>query len=84
MDGGEGHPHECEARVEPAYRESLHRLHAAHLSDVDGFNSTRYNPVQGFVRLDSIDEDAMLEYLILTNGKLVLDVVSNAERPESG
>ncbi len=51
------------------------------LHDVPGFNAKRYRPVQGFALLDSDDEMALFEHLIRTNGKLLLDVINNAERP---
>lgn len=53
------------------------------LTEVTGLNAKRYSTVQGFAKLDPTDELAMLRHLIATNADLILDVLNNAQRPET-
>lgn len=51
------------------------------LSGVPGLRAQRYNPVQGFARLDEQDAAAIVAHLSRTNTAMLLDVINNAERP---
>lgn len=53
------------------------------LAQVRSLDAKRYATVQGFAKLDEEDELAVLRYLIATNADLLLDVINNAERPDS-
>ena len=52
------------------------------LSGIPGLNAKRYDPIQGFAKLDDEDALALLRHLQATNPDVLLDFVNNAERPD--
>jgi len=52
------------------------------LRAVSGFNAKRYNPVQGFARLDTGDDLALVRHLARTNPDVLLDLINNAQPPD--
>ena len=53
------------------------------LSQVRGIKARRYDAVQGFARIDDVDEQALLKHLIRTNPRVILDFINNAEQPKT-
>lgn len=53
------------------------------LTGIPRFNGRRYGQVQAFAKLDPEDELPLLDHLVRTNGAVLLDVLNNAERPDT-